>query len=61
MIFANSCSMRSFASLPTVSFEFLMFAGQKVEQQAVERPAIDKMTLPLPADKAEIQALYGPH
>src|SRR4029077_20894431 len=37
--------------------EVLVLGGQDVEQQAIVRPAVDMVTLPLPADVLEVQRL----
>src|SRR5436189_5636505 len=37
--------------------DVLVLGGQEVEQQAIVRPAVDMVTLPLPADVLEVQRL----
>jgi len=37
-----------------------VFGGEQIEQQSIVRPAVDGVTLPLPADETEAQAFYGP-
>src|SRR5437870_5719477 len=43
--------------LKSAMSDVLVLGGQDVEQQAIVRPAVDIVTLPLPADVLEVQAL----
>src|SRR5438093_9819713 len=52
--------MRSFSPVPPLIPKLPVLAGQQIKQQAIVRPAVDVMTLPLPADEAEAEAIYGP-
>src|SRR3989442_4034695 len=54
---ANSRISWSSRSLEPGMSDFLVLGGQQVEQQAIVRPAVDMMTLPLPADVLEVQPL----
>jgi hypothetical protein len=46
--------------MPPVVLKLPVLAGQQIEHQAIARPAVDVMTLPLPANEAEAEAFYDP-
>src|SRR3989442_2097868 len=59
-----SCSAKSRLSWSSRFLEpgmsdFLVLGGQQVEQQAIVRPAVDIVTLTLPADALEVQPLQN--
>src|SRR6266571_4086130 len=58
----RSCSAKSRLSwssrfLNSAMSDVLVLGCQEVEQQAIVRPAVDRVTLPLPADVLEVQRL----
>src|SRR5438445_1875030 len=54
---AKSRSSWSSRLLKSGMSDVVVLGGQQVEQQAVVRPAVDIVTLPLPADVLEVQRL----
>src|SRR6266480_4182343 len=56
----SSSVLRAFDPAPPLLIELLMLIGEKVKPQTIARPALDVMTLPLPADKTEVEALDDP-
>src|SRR5437588_2651951 len=52
--------MRSFSPLPRLIPKLPVLARQQIEHQTIVRAAVNVMTLPLPADEAEAEALYEP-
>src|SRR6267142_163467 len=52
--------MRSFDPVPPLFIELPVLGSEEVEQQAIVRPAVDIVALPLPADVPEAEALYEP-
>ena len=57
---ASSSVLRAFDPAPPLLIELLMLISEKVKPQTIARPALDVMTLPLPADKTEVEALDDP-
>src|SRR5207247_3020802 len=57
---SSSSVLRAFDPAPPLLIELMMLIGEKVKPQTIARPALDVMTLPLPADKTEVEALDDP-
>src|SRR6266699_4914696 len=53
-------SAPAFQPTPSVVLNLRVLAREEVEQQAVVQAAVNHVALPLPADKAEAEAFYGP-
>src|SRR5712672_2399747 len=51
--------MRSFHPMPALLIELPVLVRKEIEQQAIVRQAVDGVTLPLPADETEVEALQA--
>jgi hypothetical protein len=51
--------MRFFDPQPPLLVELSVLGGKQVEQQAIVRASVDDVTLPLPADETEVEALQA--
>src|SRR5206468_5337037 len=56
---ADRFPMRSLDPLPALLVELPVLGREQVEQQAIVWPPFDDVTLPLPADEAEVEALQA--
>jgi hypothetical protein len=58
MVSSSSFLKQSSTAGPSIALDVFVFARKEIKQQPIVGVAVDEVALPLPADEAEVEALY---